>query len=934
MPRLVVDSNYLGTDELRTQNTKRRYRAFISYSHKDTGWAKWLHRELEKYRVDRDLVGRETATGKIPQNLRPIFNDRDDFASGHSLKEATTLALDSSEFLIVICSPRSAASLHVNEEIRLFKILGRSSRIIPIIIDGEPNHPELECFPPALKFEVLSDGQVSEIPVEPVAADAREIADGREVAKLKVIAGLLGVGLDEIRRRAARAARTRLIGLGITAGAMGILAIVAGLAAWIAHTRAIEAEQRLDWALETAGSITSKTVSFKNRFGVPAPVLSDLLQEVERLLGRLTQQGVNSPELARREAQLYQALSNGNRDTGNTAKALLQAKLALDKLAYFSARKDNSSQMGNDIAWARMQIGSLLKQQNKHEDAKKEFLEAQQIFKQLVASEPRNPQWQSGLGASLKRLADLLAVQGNQVEAKAALDERIAIDRKLLQLYPSHNPYKENLASALNDRGDLNLNSNEFKEAHSLYKEALSINSSLNAVDPANVNWMESFAQSQQNVGYSLERQGNTAEAVDLYTLAREIRQKLSDLDPTDVSKLGRLAYNTSLIGNIASATGNLQKAESSFAEVVRARKKIALLDPQDSAEKGILSVALAQFGTAQFYLGHMSAALLTFEEAHTLCAELIRSDPTNTYVKAAQAINLGLIGIIGEALGDQARSTSAAEEMVKLADELVIISPTNNLYAYQAFFSRQLLAIKYRSQGRPQEALELLIARQATAEQRKDEKDVNWLNAVGTYYSELYRVNVDLNRFSDALAAANAGLEITKRWNDVDKRSALAKQQVATAYTNVGITNRFLRKFDEARSALSLGLEIRKALVERDSGNTQSKSDLAISWSRLNDLHWDEGNYSDALLAEEKAVGIRLELCAIDPANLAFQSDLAESYTKIASSLERLDRKAEARKSLESALRTRQSLAQSQPNRADFAADVEWTARRLLEFK
>ena len=48
-----------------------KYRAFISYSHADTGWARWLHRGLESFAIDKDLVGRETPTGKIPGELRP-----------------------------------------------------------------------------------------------------------------------------------------------------------------------------------------------------------------------------------------------------------------------------------------------------------------------------------------------------------------------------------------------------------------------------------------------------------------------------------------------------------------------------------------------------------------------------------------------------------------------------------------------------------------------------------------------------------------------------------------------------------------------------------------------------------------------------------------------------------------------------------------------
>src|SRR6185312_12765592 len=97
-----------------------KYRAFISYSHADTTWAKWLHRALEIFRVDKDLAGRETATRPVPKSLRPIFRDREEFTAGHRLTDQTQAALDASHALIVICSPASAKSHYVNEEVRLF----------------------------------------------------------------------------------------------------------------------------------------------------------------------------------------------------------------------------------------------------------------------------------------------------------------------------------------------------------------------------------------------------------------------------------------------------------------------------------------------------------------------------------------------------------------------------------------------------------------------------------------------------------------------------------------------------------------------------------------------------------------------------------------------------------------------------------------------
>lgn len=150
-----------------------KYRAFLSYSHRDKAWGPWLHRALEGYRIDKDLVGRETPVGPIPKSLRPIFRDRDDFSAGPSLAEQTIAALGASQFLIVLCSPNAASSVNVNEEIRRFKLMGRTEQILPIIIDGEPGDPKRECFPSTLQFKLAPDGSLTNTQEEPIAADAR-----------------------------------------------------------------------------------------------------------------------------------------------------------------------------------------------------------------------------------------------------------------------------------------------------------------------------------------------------------------------------------------------------------------------------------------------------------------------------------------------------------------------------------------------------------------------------------------------------------------------------------------------------------------------------------------------------------------------------------------------------------------------------------------
>ncbi len=213
-----------------------KYWAFISYSHKDKTWGDWVHKALETYRVPRRLVGRASRDGKVSRRLFPIFRDREELPTSSDLKSNISSALEQSQYLIVICSPDSAKSRWVNEEIKSFKALGRENRILCLIVDGEPNASDSaaaadkECFPPALRFRVSPDRTLTSERVEPIAADARPSGDGKANAKLKLIAGLIGVSYDELKQREKR--RNLWLRLEIAAAAAVVLAIVAGIAQW------------------------------------------------------------------------------------------------------------------------------------------------------------------------------------------------------------------------------------------------------------------------------------------------------------------------------------------------------------------------------------------------------------------------------------------------------------------------------------------------------------------------------------------------------------------------------------------------------------------------------------------------------------------------------------------------------------------------------
>lgn len=116
-------------EEHQNENQEYKYWAFISYSHHDEPWAKWLHKSLETYSLPSSLVGRNTSKhGELPKRVFPVFRDRDELPGAADLGGKIKSALRQSRNLIVICSTKSSTSKWVDEEIKTYKSLISESR--------------------------------------------------------------------------------------------------------------------------------------------------------------------------------------------------------------------------------------------------------------------------------------------------------------------------------------------------------------------------------------------------------------------------------------------------------------------------------------------------------------------------------------------------------------------------------------------------------------------------------------------------------------------------------------------------------------------------------------------------------------------------------------------------------------------------------------
>ncbi len=194
-----------------------KYDAFISYRHTepDKAIAERLHRLLETFKIPKSIV---KSSGK--KRINRVFRDQDELPTSSNLAENITIALEASDYLIVICSPRTPQSQWVLKEIETFKKLHGQNKILALLIEGEPN----ESFPEQLRFinktQTMEDGSIIEsiVEVEPLAADIRAVSEKEMFKKLKteilrLLSPMLNCSYDDLKQRH----RERLIKAVLTA---------------------------------------------------------------------------------------------------------------------------------------------------------------------------------------------------------------------------------------------------------------------------------------------------------------------------------------------------------------------------------------------------------------------------------------------------------------------------------------------------------------------------------------------------------------------------------------------------------------------------------------------------------------------------------------------------------------------------------------------
>ncbi len=585
----------------------RRYHAFISYSHGDEAKARWLQRALEGYRLPASL--RQAHPG-LPARLYPIFRDRDELASGHDLSDSIRLAMDNSNALIVICSPAAAASRWVNVEIHCFRDSGRGHRIFCCLVAGSPDPDAPDCaFPPALLHD--RNG----LPMhEPLAADATPRGDGSRNAVLKVAAGLLNVGVDELKRRDAQ--RQARFWSSVAAGALCVTALTIGMALY-----AFKQRQESDVRRQQAEALIGFMLGDLRKKLEPMGKL-DLLDSVgDEAMGYFTtlgDRGTPSELLAR--AVALKQIGDVRLNQGRLEPALKSFEQALAQSRTLHEAEPSNNEYLFELGQAEFYVGNVAWERGELDKAEATFHNYLRYSLELKNREPDNADYTTELSFAYSNLGSLSRARGDAKTALAYFGLCRDINDQQLAAQPGDPELTMSLAetwswigSTTVDDGDLGAGEQAFAEVSKLLQPLHDLGDSPRASDLLGRNTLF-------HADVHLEL-GNTAAARELVSQGLAIYADLTAKDPQNAS-WSRTAQRAWLL-----QLGLLTQAEwdaSRDDQLKQAIDRLATLSAQDPTNAGFvidLSQGLRLMALRALAAGRTAEALASARKAHGIMA-------------------------------------------------------------------------------------------------------------------------------------------------------------------------------------------------------------------------------------------------------------------------------------------------------------------------
>jgi tetratricopeptide (TPR) repeat protein len=550
-----------------------------------------------------------------------------------------------------------------------------------------PGREDEECFPPALRYKYDRRGHQTAKRADPLAADFREVGEGRRLAFLKLVAGMLGVGLDELVRRDQTRRQRQLAYL--AAASLAGMAITSTLAVTAIQSRDAARDQRrqaegligfmlgdLKDKLEPIGKLdaldgvgkrvlayyhnqpiddlSDSSLSQRSRALTLMAQVAEARGDVEGALRLYREAMAGTAESIRRDPNDPQAVFDHaqnvfyigqiahNRGDFRTAEASMREyrRLALRMIAL----SPDSMKYRMEEQYAETNLGVVLSDQRRFEEAAAQFADGQRTMEAIATADPNNREYQKSVAESLAWLADAKMAMGDLPGATAARKRDVAILERLFA-QTGDVDYQQRLLPARRMLGVAYAAQGQTAQAAQQFRAAVAEADVLVPKEPNNTNWLEYAYKARLELANQLILAGDSQRAAQLVGQACHTVDELLRRDAKKPGWRSGLSRCRMVEARLALAAGDKQKALLLAEDSVTASRTMHSGSPVDDSY--LIASAYRLVGDVQRQLGNSGGAHSAWQAAVAMLPTGAMEEPSEM---AERAMILERLGRVGEA--------------------------------------------------------------------------------------------------------------------------------------------------------------------------------------------------------------------------------------------------------------------------------------------
>ena len=507
---------------------------------------------------------------------------------------------------------------------------------------------------------------------------------------------------------------------------------------------------------------------------------------------------------------------------GSTPARSLVVKRALEYLDGLAveARGDRSLQM--EIAAAYQRVGEVqgdptLPNLGDSKGALESSNKALSILERLSRAEPANQQALLSLAAVHQQISNMMHFSGDTAGAVEPSGKALTIYEGLAVSLGDDTGFQTQRVTQTYHHANLLSLAGRLDEAIAEYRQAVELSQRIVTAHPAEQQGRIHLATSLDGLGNVLQEKGDTAGALENRRKGLAIREELARLDPNNAHYRRQLAFSHHNVGLSLVQAGEPGPALSQFRQELSLFESLSAADPKDVQGRRNRSLAHKQIGDTLIRNGDVRGALAQYRHSYDIDHELVSADPLNSqalldlsFSESKLGSALGKLGQTQQALAVM-RSGVARQESLAAKDphHVLLYSHLANSYARLADVllagAQKKPAIEYYRKA--------VAARLSFAE--RSPNSITNLGALAECHASLAKA-LEHSDLQDALKEYNSAINLLEPLTTADRSNAQYRIALADALSSVARVQVRIAAVDRDPSASIQGLTTAMSLFQR----------------------------------------------------------------------------------------------------------------------